>query len=593
MSSQATLLSLCLLVGVATLPAQTARETAAQSEQRTHWWREAKFGLFIHWGLYAVPADATDKNGNYKIAEWYQANKEMQLTDYEKFARRFRPTRFDARRWASLAKEAGMKYLVITSKHHDGFCMFDSKLTDYDVVDATHWKHDPMKDLAAECQKHGLKFCFYYSIMDWHHPDYLPRRPWEQATRPPAGANPDRYIDYMKGQLRELLTNYGPIGVIWFDGAWELDLRGPPSPEVERRLRPMEVNSMIRSLQPAILINDRNNLPEDYATPEQSVPASAFPPGRLWETCLTMNDTWGYATNDHNWKSSADLIRKLCDIAHKGGNLLLNVGPTADGEIPPESVERLAAIGAWLKVNGEAIYGTTASPYRKLPFNGRCTVKGDRLYLQIFEWPEMGLTLSGLQSKVKRAATLNHGERLQVKPIPGELATLFISKPEKIDPIATVVELRLSGPPDVTDPSPAIKSKANGTFLLTATAAEINGTTGVIRLQYDPTSNQVTNWTKPKDFVLWICDVPQAGRYAVEMTYTCSSHDAGDEFTVGLDRGERLNTTTVATGPEPATVKLGELSVPAGRQMFSVRAKATLKGSLMNLREVQLQPARR
>ncbi|MGC8835044.1 MAG: alpha-L-fucosidase, partial [Armatimonadota bacterium] len=215
------LLIIALAQILSTAAAQTARETREQFLARTKWWREAKFGMFIHWGIYAVPADCTDLRGNKGIAEWYMSNKQMQVKDYEKFAAQFNPVKFDARKWVKTAKDAGMKYIVITSKHHDGFCMFDSKLTDYCITKATPFKRDPMKELAAECRRQGIKLGFYYSIMDWHHPDYLPRRPWEQNVRPAAGADLNRYIEYMKGQLRELLTNYGPIAILWFDGGWE------------------------------------------------------------------------------------------------------------------------------------------------------------------------------------------------------------------------------------------------------------------------------------------------------------------------------------------------------------------------------------
>ncbi len=229
------------------LLAQPQGETPEAFLKRTQWWREAKFGMFIHWGIYAVPADATDLQGRKTVAEWYLSNKQMQVRDYEKFAAQFNPVRFNAREWVRMAKEAGMKYIVITSKHHDGFCMFDTKLTDYNIVKATPFGRDPMKELAAECRRQGIKLCFYYSIMDWHHPDYLPRRAWERDVRPAAGADLNRYIDFMKGQLRELLTNYGPIGVLWFDGGWEHNAQS---------LRSAEVNAFIRSPQPQILITD-------------------------------------------------------------------------------------------------------------------------------------------------------------------------------------------------------------------------------------------------------------------------------------------------------------------------------------------------
>ena len=431
----ATTLALVLLAGG--LAAQTAHETPAQFDARTAWWREARFGMFIHWGLYAVPADSTDLNGKKSIGEWYFSNKQMQVKDYEPFAAQFNPVKFDAHQWVKTAKDAGMKYIVITSKHHDGFCMFDTKLTDYCVTKATPWKHDPMKDLAAECQKQGLKLCFYHSIMDWHNPDYLPRRKWD--TRPVDGASLDRYIhDYLMPELRELLTQYGPIGILWFDGGWEHNAE---------ELHSVEVDTMIRRLQPGIIINDRNDkLPEDYSTPEQEIPATA-PKGRLWETCMTINDTWGYAKNDTNWKSAQDLTRKLIDIASKGGNFLLNVGPTAEGVFPDAINERLAQMGAWMKVNGESIYGTSKCPLANLGFNGRCTAKGNHLYLQVFDWPSGELTVDGLPASPTGAKALAGGEDLKVSAeTSGGTTTVHIPQPKQIDPVATVVELQLPRP---------------------------------------------------------------------------------------------------------------------------------------------------
>jgi alpha-L-fucosidase len=299
-----------------------------------------------------------------------------------------------------------------------------------------------MKELAAECQRQGIRLCFYHSIMDWHHPEYVPRRAWEKDSRPANGASLDRYVGYMKGQIRELLTNYGPIGILWFDGGWEHNAK---------ELHSAEVNAMIRTLQPGIIINDRNDLPEDYATPEQNIPAHALPDGRLWETCMTMNDTWGFAKNDTNWKSSQDLIRKLIDIASKGGNFLLNVGPTAEGIFPEAINQRLAQIGAWMKVNGESIYGTTQSPFHKLSFDGRVTAKGNTLYLHVFQWPKDGLSLTGLETPVSSARAMEGNETLTLKTETAQSVTnLHISRPKKLDPVATVIEVKLAGPAKVS-----------------------------------------------------------------------------------------------------------------------------------------------
>lgn len=430
------------------------KETPAEFQKRTKWWREAKFGMFIHWGLYAVPADSSQG-----LAEWYFSNhsetdsatgkqKKLQLTDYEKLTQRFNPVNFNAKEWVTIAKQAGMKYIVITIKHHDGFAMFQSKVSPYNIVDSTPYGKDVIKELAEECKRQGIRLCFYHSIMDWHHPDYTPRRDWEQAVRPATGANYDRYVDYMKSQIKELLTSYGKIGVLWFDGEWEATWN---------HQRATDLYQYVRSLQPDIIINNRidkgragmagmnvsNEFYGDFGTPEQEIPAQGFSDGRLWESCMTLNDTWGYARNDHNWKSSTTLIRQLADIAGKGGNLLLNVGPTDLGDFTPETKERLLALSRWMKGNSKAIYGTEPNPFRKLSFSGTATHKKNKLYLFVYVWGDDSMvSLTGLNNTVKSVKVLATGERLQAISFPtGEIR---ISKPHKIDYDASVVEVTLS-----------------------------------------------------------------------------------------------------------------------------------------------------
>ncbi len=580
---------LSMVLSVVVVSTRGSGETHEQFDARTNWWREARFGMFIHWGIYAVPADATDLEGKHRIAEWYLSNKKMQVKDYEKFAAEFNPVKFDARKWGKTAQDAGMKYIVITSKHHDGFCMFDTKLTDYSITKATPFKRDPMKELAAECRRQGLKFCFYHSIMDWHHPDYIPRRPWEKEARPADGASLDRYIEHMKGQLRELLTYYGPIGVLWFDGGWE---------HSAEELHSREVNAMIRSIQPGILINNRDRVPEDFMTPEQFVPAKGPPEGRLWETCMTINDTWGYAKNDTNWKSAEALIRNLIDTASKGGNFLLNVGPTAEGEFPAAINERLARIGAWMKVNGESIYGTERSPFRSLSFDGRVTRKGSTLYLHVFQWPNEGITLAGLKPHALSARVLDGGERLtvtsEVSAEPGGPPVLRVSKPAKLDPIATVAELRLEGPPEVVQPEPLVRAEADGSFLLKASDADIHGRTALYEVS--GLTDYIGSWEDREDYVSWTLDVQPArvGRYRVEVNYSCEPANQGSSFTVGLDGGSKLAGTVMSTGSwhnfrsEP----LGEIELPAGKRTLAVRIADLPRSAAMNLHEVRLVPVR-
>jgi alpha-L-fucosidase len=384
---------LLAVLGGAGLDAQL--ETRAQHDARMQWWREARFGLFIHWGLYAVPAGEWDGKTNY--GEWIRNNARIPLTVYDKFLLKFNPVKFNADEWVRMAKAAGMKYIVITSKHHDGFALFDSKVSEFDVM-ATPFKRDILKELADACRKQGgIRLCFYHSIMDWHHPDYLPRRDWEAKDRPAAGANFERYIAYMKAQLKELIVNYGPIGVLWFDGEWE-------STWTEAYGR--DLYQYVRSLQPDIIVNNRVGASRsgmegfsqdkesagDFGTPEQTIPATGLA-GVDWETCMTMNDNWGYNSRDKNFKPTRTLLRMLADIASKGGNFLLNVGPTAEGVFPQDSIQRLKEIGAWMSLNGEAIHGTQASPFKALAW-GRCTRKesadGARLYLHVFDWPADG-----------------------------------------------------------------------------------------------------------------------------------------------------------------------------------------------------------
>ena len=431
------------------------KETALQHDARMEWWRDARFGLFIHWGLYAIPAGTWGDNTDH--GEWIRTTAHIPLEKYEEFVGQFSPSRFDPALWVRSAKAAGMKYIVITTTHHDGFCLFDSKQTDFDVM-STPFRRDIMKSLADECRRQGMKMCWYYSIMDWHHPDYLPRRDWE-TTRPTEGADTSRYLHYMREQLKELITNYGDIGVLWFDGEWE---------NTWTQKLGHELYEYVRQLQPSIIINNRVGAGRsgmegfsesaeaagDFGTPEQQVPATGLP-GVDWETCMTMNDHWGYNSHDSNWKSAKDLVQMLADIASKGGNFLLNIGPTADGEFPRPSLERLQAMGKWMSVNSEAIYGTQASPFKSLPW-GRCTQKsvdgGTRLYFHVFDWPKNGqLVVPGLMSSARKAYVLGDpGHRqLAIHRLDG---TVEIALPRKApDTVNTIVVLEIEGRPDVAD----------------------------------------------------------------------------------------------------------------------------------------------
>ena len=462
--------------------ARSAAPASLTQDERMAWWREARFGMFIHWGLYAIPAGEWGGGTNY--GEWIRESAHIPLEQYTPFQARFDPVNFDADAWARMAADAGMKYLVITSKHHDGFCLFDSELTEWDVG-GTPFKRDILAELKAACERHGVRFCTYHSIMDWHHPDYLPRRSWEERSS--TGADFQRFRSYLHGQVSEIVRKYDP-GVMWFDGEWESTWTHEYG---------VQLFELCRELSPAMLVNNRVDVHRggmagfsasseavgDFGTPEQEIPARGMP-GVDWETCMTMNDHWGFNARDTHWKSARECIRMLVDIASKGGNYLLNVGPRADGTFPPEAVERLSAIGAWMKQNGEAIHGSGPSPFDELAW-GRCTTKrqGDDtlLYLHVFERPESGeIVLPGLGSEIESAHLLGGPElALDVRRTSSDL---YVALPEMLpNADCSVIALLVRGTP-VVYRAPTIEAPSE--IFVDGLEVELAGSSPELELRY-------------------------------------------------------------------------------------------------------------
>jgi len=554
------------------------QETPEQRDARMKWWREARFGLFIHWGVYAVPAGTYKGEQVPKIGEWIMHNASIPVAEYKGFAKQFNPVKYDADAWARLAKEAGMKYVVITSKHHDGFALFDSKATDWDVVDATPYGKDLLKPLAEACAKHGLKLGFYYSqAQDWCHPGGAAARGhWDPAQH----GDMTEYIKKIAvPQVKEILSNYGPIAVIWWDT--------PRDMTAERA----DLLLPLLDLQPGIIANNRLRLDDkigDFQTPEQFVPATGVPFD--WETCMTMNDTWGYKLHDHNWKSTETLVRNLIDIVSKGGNYLLNVGPTAEGLIPAPSIERLKAVGAWMKINGEAIYATSASPFKKLPW-GRCTKKlspgGATLYLHVFDWPADGILLvPGLKNAVDAAYLLADPSRKTLRASAAPDGVVIETPPEAPDAISTTVVLEIRGAVEV---EPLwLTQKADGAIALPACEATLHGSG--LKYESGPERDNIGYWLDPREWASWDFMVTAPGVFKVSMQVAAVQKSA---LTIILgDREIKV--------PVPATGDYGRFTaVPVGTLGIGAAGKTTLAvkpvvegWQPVNLKSIDFTPAK-
>jgi len=431
--------------------AQSSNSSAVskQNDARMQWWKDAKFGMFIHWGIYSVPSGKWGETTTY--GEWIMHSAKIPRAEYAALAKRFNPTQFNAEEWVKLAKDAGQKYIVITSKHHDGFAMFGSKADPYNIVDATPFKRDILKELAEACRKQDMKLGFYYSqAQDWYHPGgaVSGNVEWDETHK----GDMNKYIDEIAiPQVKEILANYGDVAVLWWDTPTNM------TKEMTEKL------AALTKPYPNLITNNRlgAGMGGDLETPEQFVPATGFP-GRNWEVCMTMNGHWGYNAYDDRWKSTEDLLRKLVDIVSKGGNFLLNVGPNQYGIIPEVCQQNLREMGAWLNMNGEAIYGTHASPFPFLSW-GRATRKGQTLYLHVFDWPKDGKLVVPFGNKITKVVLLADS-KTNLKVTTGKDKSTIELPAYAPDKIASVVSVEFDGEPVVMPvPSQGAKVTASTT----------------------------------------------------------------------------------------------------------------------------------
>lgn len=564
-------------------------------EKRIAWWREARFGMFIHWGLYSIPAGiwkGEAKGSAY--GEQLQLQAKIPVKEYEQLAKEFNPVKFNAEEWVKLAKDTGMKYIVITAKHHDGFAMYDSKVSDFNIVTATPFGRDPMKELEEACRKEGIQLCFYYShSMDWHHPDsqgntldfpgnigaWDPPESWvddeDKRTRY------ERYLEEKAyPQVRELLTQYGSIGTLWFDCGHKLtDEQG------------FKFIDLVHNTQPGCLVNRRVRREPfgDYGNTGDNQVA-VRPPRRDWESLATLNDSWGYKKNDHNWKTVEDLLRNLIDVASMNGNYLLNIGPTGEGEVDPVSLELLRGIGDWMKVNGESIYGSSASPIGT-PAWGRCTVNlnTNRLYLHVFEWPSSGeLIVPGLRNKVNKAFLLADKEQKPLKHVRLDGQDVCVSVPEKPEGTFPVVVVEYEGELD-TNPMMRLVAK-DYENVFRAFDGAIHGS----KLRCDVGKrgkDGVLDWTNTEDWISWDFRVSDPGDYRLQMNYGAIPEAEGNTYRVTVGEasvGAEVNSTGDYYKFETDT--LGTVNLPkAGVYTLTVKPEVIKGPALMYLRGVILK----
>jgi len=560
-------------------------ETVEQRDARMEWWRAARFGLFIHWGVYSVPAGTYEGKQIAGIGEWILRNAKIPVAEYKSYAQDFNPVNYDPKAWVKMAKDAGMKYIVITSKHHDGFALFDSNVSDWDIADASPYGKDLLKPLVKEAKKEGLKIGFYYSqAQDWTHPGgaksgYKEGEYWDEAH---AGSFDEYLKEIAYPQVKEILTDYD-IDILWWD-----------TPRWMNKERAELLRPLI-SLRPGLITNNRlgGGYKGDSDTPEQHVPATGIE-GRDWEVCMTMNHTWGYKSYDEDWKSTEDLLHKLIDIASKGGNFLLNIGPKPDGTIPQASIDRLAEIGSWMNINSESIYGTAASPFRR-PWWGRCTRKelenGDtRLYLQVFDWPEDKYLFVPVNNQAVQCYSLSGNEEMfEVEKAEEGLVVRLTG--EAADEISTVVVLDIKGSPDV--PNQNITQNETGALILSPEQSDLENrgyvSSNHAKLIRDTELSYIT-WKETRTWMEWPLEISADNVFDIYVTIATTSADNRIIIEVGEEKKEFQLPDTKGLDSFQE-VRIGTINIPGGTSTLTVKGDKD-KWQECYISNIELRPAK-